>query len=231
MEKSKLSEEKILKLGKKIVNDLQINHSGKTLDKWMAHYISELIVEIDNESNSTIKEEKRKKCCDLILKIWENREEYPIDSPLDNYEDILILLDALKQNNYSYPHWILSRSYNSKSIWNSFVEKVKNLSNNNFKLCFFSSLKHDINNGNEEWLNEYSDLLSDSEEKILNHLSALINDTHKTIRFTNDSDINLTDLTEKERNALVIKKLENNLDEQKNELNQISEKLKEQGKL
>ena len=43
MEKLKHSEDAILKLGKKIIKELQLEHTGNTLVRWMIHYISELM--------------------------------------------------------------------------------------------------------------------------------------------------------------------------------------------
>lgn len=39
MEKLKHSEDAILKLGKKIIKELQLEHTGNTLVRWMIHYI------------------------------------------------------------------------------------------------------------------------------------------------------------------------------------------------
>ena len=83
MARSKQSEEEVIKLGKRIVKELKLDKSVNTLGRWMAHYVAELI---NNAENSTSEDEKsayRKECCELILKLWINREHIPnISKPL-----------------------------------------------------------------------------------------------------------------------------------------------------
>ena len=47
MEKLKHSEESIIKLGEKLVTELNLEGSSNTLARWMSHYIAELIEKIN----------------------------------------------------------------------------------------------------------------------------------------------------------------------------------------
>ncbi|UBZ13269.1 hypothetical protein LDL77_15470 [Flagellimonas marinaquae] len=67
MEKLKHSEDAILKLGKKIIKELQLEHTGNTLVRWMIHYISELMENADKAPSGKKKEQLRKECCQAIL--------------------------------------------------------------------------------------------------------------------------------------------------------------------
>ena len=52
MEQSKHSEDEIIKLGKKLVKELDLEYSVNTLARWMSHYLAELLHNIDNEKTN-----------------------------------------------------------------------------------------------------------------------------------------------------------------------------------
>jgi hypothetical protein len=47
----------IINLGKKLVTELKLDNSVNTLGRWMAHYLAELMVAVENEK-SLIKKRK-----------------------------------------------------------------------------------------------------------------------------------------------------------------------------
>lgn len=59
---------KIIKLGKKIVDELLLSEGVDTLSKWMAHYIAELIEKAKN-AEAEEKEKYEKECFETILKL------------------------------------------------------------------------------------------------------------------------------------------------------------------
>ncbi|WP_205504628.1 AVAST type 3 anti-phage proein Avs3b [Rufibacter psychrotolerans] len=85
--------ESVLQLGKKIVEELDLNDSVDTLGRWMAHYIAELIkdAEVEDPEKQT---EKLRVCCDAILKLWQHRNDFSGRSEI--FFDITPILRSLK---------------------------------------------------------------------------------------------------------------------------------------
>jgi len=82
----------VLELGKKIVQELNNDRSADTLTKWMAHYVAEKIQKAE-QANSDNKEELKKECFDIILKIWEHRASINWNKPFKSYDEIFSLLN------------------------------------------------------------------------------------------------------------------------------------------
>lgn len=95
MENSEQSE-KIIALGKLLVNDLGLEPGVDTLARWMAHYLAEKISQVESLPDGKEKAEVAKECCDIILKIWDHRSKMPSGRrPFENFEPILKVLDSI----------------------------------------------------------------------------------------------------------------------------------------
>ncbi|WP_029034555.1 hypothetical protein [Salinimicrobium terrae] len=92
MEDSK-AQQRILNLGRAIVNELDLDPGVDTLSKWMAHYIAEKLDLVEITSGKK-KEQAQKECVDIILKLWEHRWSIPQRKPF--LEDFEPLLETLK---------------------------------------------------------------------------------------------------------------------------------------
>ncbi len=85
----------MLELGKKMVKELGLDQSVDTLGRWMAHYIAELIQDVENASVEE-KSVKQQACCDVILNLWQHRHILPDGKrPFEEFEPILRTLDSL----------------------------------------------------------------------------------------------------------------------------------------
>lgn len=88
-------QEKILTLGKGIVKELELDPGVDTLSKWMAHYVSEMIVSAENLSGNK-KAKAQKQCFDIVSKLWEQRWSIPHNKPfLKDFESLMETLDKL----------------------------------------------------------------------------------------------------------------------------------------
>jgi hypothetical protein len=96
MAKLKHSEEEIIKLGKKLVKELGLEYSTNTLARWMSHYLAELIQNIEKSESKEEKKVLQQECCDIILKIWSQKENLPITRPLDNLKPVIEILQVIK---------------------------------------------------------------------------------------------------------------------------------------
>jgi len=105
MEQSE-QQKKVIDLGKKLVKELDLNDSRDTLARWMAHYIAELLVAIE-DAKGREKEKLERKVFDLILSLWKHRWSMPNGKrPLEDFEPLLNMLQKLNTENkdpYFYP--------------------------------------------------------------------------------------------------------------------------------
>ena len=91
--------DEILTLGKKIVEELDLNGSVDTLGRWMVHYISELIYDVEN-ANAEDKNQKRQVCAEAIINLWHHRQKLPNGSyPFERIEPVLRTLENLDPDN------------------------------------------------------------------------------------------------------------------------------------
>lgn len=85
----------ILDLGKKLVDELELDNSVDTLGRWMAHYVAELI----HNAESAAAEgdpSKQERCASAILELWRHRFDLPNGTrPFEDVEPILRALESL----------------------------------------------------------------------------------------------------------------------------------------
>lgn len=226
MEKLKPSEEEIIKLGEKIVKELNLNQGVDTLGRWMSHYLSELIVKSESHEDESIRNSTRKECCDLILKLWENKEDVPgISTPTSDLEPIINILKAFQDSKITLPFWKSYEPRSNKGPWNNFLETVKSNTESIFQYSLYSELNIEILNSKSVWIDEHPDFLTDEEEEFLKQLNNLINYGKLNYKFTNDGkETNLLELSKKERYSKIFDSIEN-------EINEMSEKLIELRKM
>ena len=91
--------ERVVALGRKLVDELGAEPAVDTLSRWMAHYVAELI---DAASNAAPEERAaaESKCFDTIMELWGHRAELPDGRrPLENLEPIVRALESLDPDN------------------------------------------------------------------------------------------------------------------------------------
>lgn len=215
MEKLKLSEEEIIKLGKKLVQELQLEPSVNTLGRWMAHYIAELIKKAEYSEDEKERKAYKKECFKVILKLWKNREHLPnVSKPLGELKPIIDLLEVLKERDYSDPFFHFFNNMPNDKTWKGFASTLKETSENIFELCLYSSLSQDLLKQKEEWLKDYKSMLAKEEIELLENLEALVNRRDSLIYFTDKEgeDIELMKLSQKDRYNVIFDAIESKLE-------------------
>lgn len=74
--------------------ELALEPGVDTLARWMAHHVAELILRAERAEGADA-EAARRECVDTILALWRHRAVMPGHRPLEDFEPILRLLDAL----------------------------------------------------------------------------------------------------------------------------------------
>lgn len=215
MAQLKHSEEEIIKLGEKLIKELDLEYSTNTLARWMSHYLAELIQNIDNVESKEEKKVLQKECCDIILKIWSQKENLPITKPLDNLKPVIEILQVLNQKEESsvLPHWF-GRNWKlpHKNQWASFVDLVKNNSEEVFDKVVQMNLHEDLLSKDKEWLKENKKFLSKNEVDFLELIDIMSNKLP-----TGVVDLNSFELSDDntQRIEFIFNELENLIDEQR----------------
>lgn len=87
-------------MGQRIVHELGLEDSNDTLGRWMAHRIAELMQRAEQVEDESEREEARRECADLILRVWSRRSGWPYGQPLARIASALKDL-AAERSRYS----------------------------------------------------------------------------------------------------------------------------------
>ncbi|MBZ9631736.1 hypothetical protein LB465_13180 [Salegentibacter sp. LM13S] len=212
MEQSKHSEEEILRLGKKIIKELELVYTVNTLARWLGHYLAELMDNIDNCDSEVEKSELQKECCSVILEIWEKRERIPIEKPTEKLKPIIDVISLLKKNEHPFiSHRFLSNNNlrNKNSNWFSFLEIVKNNSERIYRKSLISMISEELLEKDKKWIEEHGVFLSDDEKSVVEYLDSI---KEIEISFGEKKD---KDSSENEKLKKLFNEIESLIDEQK----------------
>ncbi len=219
MEQLEHSENQILELGNKIVNQLHLNDGVNTLGKWMAQYIAELIHKIETCEKQENKEALQKECSKLILKLWKNKKYLPIDQPLSNLKPLIKILEDLNSNNFHFSSFFPKEDDQENIEWHDLAMTIKNNTIDIFQIIVLANSVNEILELRRE--NEENQLpLSNDEANILSLLEHNLKNTNKIFRSENE-EIEYEKLKSEEAKKIVFDKLDELLDEQKKSLAQL----------
>ncbi len=97
---------KVISLGKKIVDEQNLDKTSDTLGRWMVHYIAELIEAA--EADQDTKSENKTKCFEAILEFWRHRHSWPDGSkPFEQFDSILQTIKSIcPENDNPFYFWL-----------------------------------------------------------------------------------------------------------------------------
>ena len=91
----------VLKLGKRLVTELDADESRDTLSHWMAHHIAYLIQRLEAQGSGD-RLELEAECRHAIMELWAHRNSFRSSSrPFAKFEGLLSTLEALDPNSTS----------------------------------------------------------------------------------------------------------------------------------
>lgn len=223
MEQSKHSEESIIKLGEKLIKELNLEYSSNTLARWMSHYIAELISGINAAESESEKKQLMTECCDVILKLWSNRDDLPIKQPLEDLKPVLEILKILQEDKEPIiiPRWLEYNAMPRDNEWTQFVDLVKNNSEKIFSKVVQINLHKDILLKDQEWMKENKEFLTRKQISFLEMLE-VFSDFDKNMGVVDLNNFKMSD-DNISRVDHMFKDLEDLLEAQKNELARIKE--------
>lgn len=185
MEHSEIKE-RVINLGKLLVQELGLEPGVDTLSRWMAHYISEQMAVTENaeEDEKTMAE---KECFETILKLWEHRALMPDGHrPFENFEPIFRALNALDPENrypyfYNQPPHRSSKQTKSEPNEDTETEKWINIAHAfdsaarvliNYALT--QAAKNACDEKTTEWLKESRGIDDEGELSLISRMSLIM---------------------------------------------------------
>jgi len=162
-------------LGATLVKELGLEDSHDTLGRWMASYISELMVKAKNAPKKE-KAQAEKECFEAILTLWSQREEVTERiQPLAALKPALELLSRLAHD--THLSWELYL-YDNKDPWRQFGTKIHDNSQWILRLLMvLQTLPVDFVNM-AKWKEKHSVHLADEERQAIGDLDEIVNKTN-----------------------------------------------------
>lgn len=92
-------QEKVISLGKALVDELGLEPGVDTLSRWLAHYVAEQLAGLESAKGEE-KAQAQHRCFETILTLWQHRSSFRNNHrPFKNFEAIFKTLDALNPEN------------------------------------------------------------------------------------------------------------------------------------
>jgi len=223
MEQLKQSENEILDLGNKIVKQLDLKKRSDTTAKWMAHYVAELISNIESCKNPEEKKEMQQECSQLIFKLWKNKKFLPIDQPLSDLKPLLKILEGLSTRQFHFSPFFPKENDLKNIDWFEFAMLVKKNSIDIFEIIVFANSANEIIEHRKKSTDDSLPLFK-HESNIMSLLSSNLENKSSIIRF-GEERLEYEKLNSEEAKKIVFDRLESLLDEQKNAIIQLRNKL------
>ncbi|MGD0958294.1 MAG: hypothetical protein ABSB19_00660 [Methylomonas sp.] len=164
----------VIELGKALVKELDIELGNDTLTKWIAHYIAELLIELDN-AGANEKRDLQQLCFESILTLWSHRSSFENGRrPFENFEPILRTLKALDpENQQTYYSFWQQEQNDSGSItyevkqWTEFASRIDAAARVWIKFAIDQAVQHALDEKTYLWLNRSVNLMADRELELI----------------------------------------------------------------
>lgn len=218
--------QEIFSLGKTLVTLFSDHDRTDLTTSWMAHYLTEIMNQADNESDLSKKRQLQKECSEIILELWRKRNQFP-DSmrPLSGLKHAVEIIKALKDEESEDFYWKRIREDESDSVWGRYVISLRRTIEDAVKIALSASVAYAVFEREMTW-NKHEAFLFDEEKEILNFLDKELNKTDTLIRIIYSSrDDSNEEEAEADTMTKVFKKLHELLEKQSTELKKLEEKV------
>lgn len=177
----------ILKIGKAIIKELSKEDDDRLslLERWMGHYIAELIDKVERAENEKERNLLQNECFEAIMKLWDKRNTIPLESmPLGRIKPAIDVLNELsRQKNI----WEQMRFANQAS-WESLAVKIHDNQLAAIRICIQAAIAEDAMEREKVWITECSESLSLEEKEIIEKLDLFLKEPSSPITFLIDDE-------------------------------------------
>ena len=134
-----------------------------TLGRWLAHYLAEKMESAATAPEGTTGDAARRECVDLILRLWEHRQTWPLSAPLKDVADRLDELLAPK------PRFFHTATKTSNPFLD-LLHSLEELHHKEIQICLAAWIAGLNLNQDREFLHNHSEHLDDDELRITQRL-------------------------------------------------------------
>ena len=152
-----------ISLGQRILEELKLDHDMATLGRWLAHYLAEKMECAVSAPEGVTGESDRRECVDLILRLWEHRQTWPLSAPLKNVADRLNELLGPR------PHFFQTTTKTSTPFLD-LLHGLEDLHHNEIQICLAAWVAGLNLSKDREFLFSHSEHLDDDELRITQRL-------------------------------------------------------------
>lgn len=146
-------------LGQRILEELKLDREMDTLGRWLAHYLAEKMECAASAPAGATGETDRRECVDLILRLWERRQAWPLSAPLKDIADQLNELLAPK------PRFFQANPSTSNPFLD-LLHGLEDLHHKETQICLAAWIAGLNLSKDREFLHNHSEHLDDDELRI-----------------------------------------------------------------
>lgn len=150
-------------LGQRILEELKLDHEMDILGRWLVHYLAEKMECAASAPAGATGETDRRECVDLILRLWERRQAWPLSAPL---KDVADRLDELLAPS---PYFFHATTKTSNSFLD-LLHGLEKLHHRETQICLAAWVAGLNLSKDREFLLGYSEHLDDDELRITQRL-------------------------------------------------------------
>jgi hypothetical protein len=151
----------VVKLGMRIVQELGLDDSVDTLGRWIAHRIAELIERSQHLRTKMEREDAKRECTDLVLRVWERRKYWPHGQPLG---ELSTFIESLTREPYPSP---MGRGVPEILSWIEALPLIDHLSHREHEILRDAAIADLHLEKDRKWLEENPQRLSAEERDII----------------------------------------------------------------
>lgn len=201
------TQQQVIRLGKKIVDELGLEPGVDTLSRWMAHYIAEKIESIHSYEGAE-RDSARHECFELILNLWQHHAHYPNgNAPLTRFDAIYDAIERIDPEIETPYYRGLSKFYSQNQEvdkeleseaqnWINRALQLDSINREMINFCLQQAVIHESDDDTKQWLEAAAGLPGS------NDANALMEILYRSV----DNESKVSEDEEREREAAKLKK-------------------------
>ena len=228
MAPSKRSPE-VIALGNRLVQELGKHSAFDTLAKWLSTHLAQKILEAEGETDAQVKEVTQSKCVELILRLWEKRQQLlQTARPLGRIQKAIEVLADLHPDQQSYSFGYGQRFDDPTSPWLNFAKNLELSKRRLFGLAFLAGVCEMDLGAERTWIDDHERMLSDEEHRMLSVLNNYFDRSHTMLESTERPRVD--EMSPEDRESLILKEIDESLEKHQELIQTLKKQLSERRK-
>lgn len=201
----------VIALGRRLVEELDMEPGVDTLGRWMAHYIAELIEDAEQTADAAERQIAQERCCTAILRLWEHRSTLPRGArPLANLQKVLDAIIDLKERKPVVIDLFGEGHHDGGDPWVQLAIAAEEIGAKINRIALLTAIAEAQFGREKRWVDENDSMLSEEERKLITYLDAWL---ALKMRWQTQADcVSVASLAPEERRGLVIDEIRASLE-------------------